>query len=130
MRLTSPLTAATLMVAAVACGTGPSASQRAPAPQAEGAQPAAERVAASPGERHLVDIRQLTHGGENGEAYFSADGRRLIFQSTRDGRSCDQQYVMNVDGSHVRRVSNGTGKTTCGYFYERDRRIFFASTHA
>jgi TolB protein len=130
MRLTNPLTAATLMVAAVACGAGPSASQRPPAPQAEAAQPAAERVAAAPGERHLTRVRQLTHGGENAEAYFSADGKRLIFQSTRDGRRCDQQYVMDVDGSHVRRVSTGTGKTTCGYFFAYDRKIFFSSTHA
>lgn len=82
------------------------------------------------GERHFANIRQLTFGGENAEAYFSRDGKRLIFQSTRDGRSCDQQYVMNVDGTGVRRVSTGSGKTTCGYFFDADRRIFFASTHA
>ena len=82
------------------------------------------------GERHFAKIRQLTFGGENAEAYFSRDGKRLIFQSTRDGRPCDQQYVMNVDGSGVRRVSTGFGKTTCGYFFDADRRIFFASTHA
>jgi len=81
-------------------------------------------------QRHLTNIRQLTNGGENAEAYFSADGRRLIFQSTRDGRTCDQQYIMNTDGSNVRRVSNGQGKTTCGYFMDGDKRIFFASSHA
>jgi len=81
-------------------------------------------------EPHLADIRQLTHGGANAEAYFSHDGTQLIFQSTRDGRSCDQQYIMNVDGSGVHRVSTGTGKTTCGYFFAYDKRIFFASTHA
>ncbi|HEY9479041.1 MAG TPA: hypothetical protein VIP79_03090 [Gemmatimonadaceae bacterium] len=91
---------------------------------------AAQRVQAAPGERHLANIRQLTHGGENAEAYFSADGKQLIFQSTRDGRSCDQQFIMNVDGSNVHRVSNGSGKTTCGYFFAKDSKIFFASTHA
>src|SRR4051812_13292747 len=74
-------------------------------------------VTPEPGERHLANIRQLTFGGENAEAYFSADGKRLIFQSKRDGRGCDQEFVMNADGSNVRRVSNGFGKTTCGYFY-------------
>lgn len=83
-----------------------------------------------PGERHLTHIRQLTHGGQNAEAYFSADGRQLILQSTRDGRSCDQEYVMRIDGSDVTRVSTGGGKTTCGYFYDEDKRVFFSSTHA
>ena len=96
------------------------------------ATPRQPRQAPQPevGERHFARIRQLTFGGENAEAYFSRDGKRLIFQSTRGGRPCDQQYVMNVDGSGVRRVSTGFGKTTCGYFFDADRRIFFASTHA
>ena len=81
-------------------------------------------------EPHLGNIRQLTFGGQNAEAYFSHDGKRIIFQSTRDGRTCDQQYVMNADGSNVRRISVGFGKTTCGYFFAGDKRVFFASTHA
>jgi TolB protein len=80
--------------------------------------------------KHLSNLRRLTNGGENAEAYFSADGKKLIFQSTRDGRTCDQQYTINVDGTGLRRVSNGQGKTTCGYFMDGDRRIFFGSTHA
>jgi len=91
----------------------------------------ARSVAPDSGEqRHLSNIRQLTNGGENAEAYFSADGKRLIFQSTRDGRTCDEQYIMNTDGTDVHRVSNGKGKTTCGYFMDGDRRIFFASSQA
>ena len=81
-------------------------------------------------EPHLRNIRQLTFGGQNAEAYFSHDGRRIIFQSTRDGRTCDQQYIMNVDGSRVHRISVGAGKTTCGYFFAGDNRVFYASTHA
>lgn len=106
--------ATTVATAVLACS---------PRPTARGPQPEA-------GERHFGTIRQLTFGGENAEAYFSHDGKRLIFQSTRGGRTCDQQFVMNVDGSGVRRVSTGFGKTTCGYFFDGDRRIFFASTHA
>jgi len=87
-------------------------------------------IAPETGERHFANIRQLTNGGENAEAYFSADGKRLIFQSTRDGRACDQEYVMNIDGTGLQRVSNGTGKTTCGFFYANDERILFASSHA
>ena len=86
-------------------------------------------VASDPKERHLTNVRQVTFGGENAEAYWSADGQSITFQSTRDGRTCDQQYVMRADGSNVRKISVG-GKTTCGFFYDGDRRLFFASTHA
>lgn len=86
--------------------------------------------AAAPGrERHLEHVRQLTHGGENAEAYFSSDGTRLIFQSTREGYPCDQIYTIKTDGSDLRRVSTGTGRTTCGYFYPGGSQILFASTH-
>ncbi len=97
---------------------------------AHGSNAGVMTIAPSAGERHLANLRQLTNGGENAEAYFSADGNRLIFQSTRDGRSCDQEYIMNVDGSGLRRVSNGTGKTTCGFFFANDQRILFGSSHA
>jgi TolB protein len=95
-------------------------------PLALGAQTRAPAMTVDPepGEAHLARIRQLTNGGENAEAYFSQDGKRLIFQSTRDGRTCDQQYIMNVDGTGVRRVSNGRGKTTCGYFMDGDLDIY------
>jgi len=112
----SLFTAVVIPIATAVLACGHHSTPRGPAPEA--------------GERHFGAIRQLTFGGENAEAYFSHDGKRLIFQSTRGGRPCDQQFVMNVDGSAVRRVSTGFGKTTCGYFFDADRRIFFASTHA
>ncbi|MFY9554084.1 MAG: hypothetical protein WAV47_05115, partial [Blastocatellia bacterium] len=82
-----------------------------------------------PEEKHLRNIRQLSFGGENAEAYFSADGRKLIFQSTRDGRGCDQIYTMNIDGSDVRMVSSGKGRTTCSYYLPSGNRITYSSTH-
>ncbi len=82
------------------------------------------------GEGHFANIRQLTFGGQNAEAYFSRDGRWLTFQSSPEGAECDQQFVMRTDGSSVHRISTGGGKTTCGYFYDGDRRVFFASSHA
>src|SRR4051794_28472298 len=105
------LTAATIfLVAAVfACDRGAPASQS----SQTGAAPV-QLVAPESAERHFGNIRKLTFGGENAEAYFSHDGKRLIFQSTRNGRTCDQQFVMDVDGSNVHRVSTGAGKTTCG----------------
>ena len=80
-------------------------------------------------EKHLRNIRQLTHGGENAEAYFSSDGKRLVFQSTRTGVPCDQIYTINIDGTDERRVSTGEGRTTCGYFYPGGKAIVYASTH-
>ncbi len=82
-----------------------------------------------PGERRLRNIRQLTFGGENAEAYFSFDDARLIFQSTRPPFACDQIFTMKVDGSDVRLVSTGKGRTTCAYFFPAGDRILYSSTH-
>ena len=87
-------------------------------------------VAAEPGETRLSNIRQLTFGGENAEAYWSGDGKWITFQSTRDGRTCDQQYVMRADGSDLKRISDGRGKTTCGWFLPGSDRLFFSSSTA
>jgi TolB protein len=91
--------------------------------------PAPQPNLATPQERHLRNIRQLTFGGQNAEAYFSAGGKKLIFQSTRDNLQCDQIFTMNIDGSDVRMVSNGKGRTTCGYFYPDGRTILYSSTY-
>ncbi len=99
---------------------------RAPPPPAPGPAP----DLALPGERHLRNVRQLTFGGENAEAYFSFDGAELVFQSTPEGGGCDQEYVMRADGSGVRRVSTGKGRVTCGYFFPDGSRILYSSTHA
>jgi Tol biopolymer transport system component len=84
---------------------------------------------ALPQEKHLRNVRQLTFGGENAEAYFSSDGKQLIFQSTREGHKCDQIYVMNIDGSNPHMVSTGGGRTTCSYFFPDGKHILFSSTH-
>ncbi len=81
------------------------------------------------GEKHLTNIKQLSFEGENAEAYFSSDGKQLIFQSKRDGRGCDQIYTMNIDGSNVKMVSTGEGRTTCSYFYKDKKSILYGSTH-
>ncbi len=80
------------------------------------------------GEKHLQNIKQLSFGGENAEAYFSFDGKQLIFQSKRDNRGCDQIYTMNADGSNVKMVSGGEGRTTCSFFFKGGKRILYAST--
>ena len=100
----------------------------APAP-APASQPAAHSVQPEPGERHLANIRQLTFGGNNAEAYFSRSGRQLIFQrQEKVDQGCDQEYIINVDGTGLRRISNGWGRTTCGFFYANDQRVLYSST--
>jgi Tol biopolymer transport system component len=96
---------------------------------AQNKTPLSENINPEPGEKHLQNIRQLTFGGENAEAYFSSDGKKLIFQSTREGHECDQIYTMNIDGSGVRLVSTGDGRTTCSYFVPGDKKILYSSTH-
>ena len=96
-------------------------------------------------ERHLANIRQLTVGRQNAEAYFSFNGTKLIFQSTNNwmkdvsasprkpaesGLGCYQMYVMDVERETVRLVSTGKGATTCGYFFPGDSRVLYSSTHA
>jgi len=88
-----------------------------------------QKPLAEVGEKRLQNIRQLTFGGENAEAYFSSDGKQLIFQSKRDGRECDQIYTMNADGSNTKMVSNGEGRTTCSYFHKDKKSILYGSTH-
>ena len=82
-----------------------------------------------PGEKHLRNVKQLSFGGENAEAYFSKDGKKLIFQSTRDGYPCDQIYEINIDGTGLRKLSTGKGRTTCSYFFPDGKRYLYSSTH-
>jgi TolB protein len=79
--------------------------------------------------RHLSNLKQLTSGGQNAEAYWAPDGKRLIFQTTRPPYDCDQIFVMNADGSDQHLVSTGKGRTTCAYFLQDNRHIVYGSTH-
>ncbi len=78
-------------------------------------------------DRHMKNVTQLTFDGDNGEAYFSRDGTRLIFQSSRDGYKCDKIWIMNSDGTDKKMVSPDHGANTCSFFFP-DGRIIFAST--
>jgi TolB protein len=80
------------------------------------------------GESRLANVRQLTSGGENAEAYFSFDGQMLSFQSNR-AHACDQIYVMRADGADVRMLSSGQGRTTCAHFTPDGKSVVYASTH-
>lgn len=85
-----------------------------------------------PQEKHLRNIRQLTFGGNNAEAYFSYDGKKLIFQSEWlqiNPQGCDQIFELSLEGPLKYTLrSTGKGRTTCSYFLP-DGRIIYASTH-
>jgi Tol biopolymer transport system component len=115
-------------------------------PVAWAEEPASKNQPTSPktAERHLANVRQLTFGRQNAEAYFSFSGNKLIFQSTNNwmkdsfaatlqpsdaGLGCYQMYVMDLESQIIRLVSTGTGATTCGYFFPGDRRVLYSSTH-
>jgi TolB protein len=87
-------------------------------------------------ERHLTNMRQLTFGGDNAEAYWSFDSKKLVFQSNNPawGLKCDQIFYTQVDGSNLKDakptlLSTGEGRTTCSYFLPGNRSILYASTH-
>lgn len=88
-----------------------------------------------PEEKHFKNIRQVTFGGDNAEAYWSFDGSKLVFQSNyKDwGVACDQIFLMNFDDtfkdSKPPMVSTGKGRTTCSYFLPDGKHILYASTH-
>ena len=100
-------------------------------PQAGGEAGVASEASSTGGDdARIQNLTQLTSGGTNAEAYFSADGQRLIYQATRPGESqCDQIYTMNLDGSDKRLASTGEGRTTCGYFFPSGDKIVYSSTH-
>ena len=134
------LAPALAVLALSACDTSRPASTQPPSAPATGADAGASRrtnpyegtltPVSWPGEKHLANVRQLTISGENAEAYWSADGRKLIFQATKPPHRCDQIFVVDVESpGEPRLVSTGKGRTTCSYWYPDGDRILYASTH-
>ncbi len=108
-------------------------SQTTPPPRAPSTQPATQPATASRDgrETHFEELRQLTFGGENAEAYWSHDGKQLILQATRPPYACDQIFTLTVDtpAPELRLVSTGKGRTTCSYFFPGNGNILYSSTH-
>jgi Tol biopolymer transport system component len=85
-------------------------------------------------EKHFKNVKQLTFGGDNAEAYFSTDNKYLTMQVTNEkwGTQCDQIFYMPIEGygdAQPKMVSTGKGKTTCSYFMPGNQQIIYASTH-
>jgi Tol biopolymer transport system component len=81
--------------------------------------------------RLLSERKQLTFEGKRGgEGYFSRDGKQMVFQSERDpDNPFFQIYLLDLETGDQRRISNGTGKTTCAWIHPDGKRVLFASTH-
>ncbi|HXK12722.1 MAG TPA: hypothetical protein VMT70_24010 [Vicinamibacteria bacterium] len=135
----SPLVPALLAAAALAAAAatsqapGSTTPGEAPArtpPSRPGAPPLAGPAVIHPDENHFRNLRQLTRGGENAEGYWAPDGRRIVFQrrDPEHGLACDQEFVLDVETGESRRVSDGRGRTTCGYFSDDGRRVLYATT--
>ncbi|MDA0985983.1 MAG: hypothetical protein O3A55_00035 [Bacteroidetes bacterium] len=80
-------------------------------------------------EKYLSNLKQLTFGGLNAEAYYSQNGNQIIYQATKGNLKCDQIFIMDYDGKNEFLISTGKGRTTCGYFIPGTDRIVFSSTH-
>lgn len=87
------------------------------------------------GEKYFKNIKQVTFGGDNAEAYWSFDDKQLVFQSNFNqwDVECDQMFLMNNDESFEantpKMLSTGKGRTTCSYFMPDNKHILYASTH-
>ncbi len=81
----------------------------------------------------LKNIRQLTSTDMNfekaGEAYFSPDGKQVIFQAVTQGEEHYQIFTIPAAGGKPRMVSTGRGACTCAYFRPDGKKIIFASSH-
>ena len=104
-------------------------------PIAIGMSLASEDTVLYPDETHFSNIQQLTFGGDNAEAYWSFDGKYIIFQRTnpKEGLNCDQIFIGKVpqqgEKFEYKMVSTGKGRTTCPYFTKDGKHIIYASTH-
>ncbi len=89
-----------------------------------------------PDEKHFKNIKQLTFGGDNAEAYFGFDGKSMVFQRTnpKEGLDCDQIFYGKLpknatDKFAYKLVSTGKGRTTCSYLMPDGKHVLYASTH-
>ncbi len=89
-----------------------------------------------PDERHFKNMRQLTTGGDNAEAYFGFDNEHITFQRRNPAEhvDCDQIFYGSIPTTDTGRfnyklVSTGLGRTTCAYLMPDHKHFLYASTH-
>lgn len=85
-------------------------------------------------EPFLENIRQVTFSSmgfeKAGEAYFSPDGKAIVFQAVPIGEKNYQIYTLRLDGGSPVLVSTGKGSCTCAFFRPDGKKIIFASSHS
>jgi Tol biopolymer transport system component/membrane-associated protease RseP (regulator of RpoE activity) len=125
--MTRAFSASLWLFALAACG-GPEAPR--PVAPADPSAPSVPAVdLAQPKESHLRNVRQLTFGADNAEAYWAFGGDRLIMQTNHAPYKCDQIEELTVATKQTKLVSTGKGRTTCSFFLKGDKEIIYASTH-
>jgi TolB protein len=129
MKLKTELLATIASIVLVLAGCAQQPEAPAPETSVNTASALPRIIEPDPQETHFGELRMLTDGGENAEAYFSSAGDRLIFQSTRTPYGCDQILVLDTGTAETTLASTGTGRTTCAYFLPDDEWVIFASTH-
>lgn len=89
-----------------------------------------------PEEKHFKNIQQLTFSGDNAEAYWSFDGKYIVFQhrNPKEGIQCDQIYYGKVptkpgEKFEPKLISGNKGRTTCAFFTKDGKHIIYASTY-
>lgn len=115
---------------------GCKSSQKSTEPNANSGATKIVNILLYPQEKHLKNVKQLTFGGDNAEAYWSFDNKKLVFQATNKnwGVECDQIFTMGINddlskGQKPQLLSTGTGRTTCSYFLPGNETIIYSSTH-
>ena len=129
MKLSLGLTVTALSTILVASGCAPQTEDSVPPTTVEVAPALPRLIEPDPQETHLGELRMLTDGGENAEAYFSFAGDELIFQSTRPPYPCDRIFTLDLETAETNLASTGTGRTTCAYYLPEDDWIIYSSTH-
>lgn len=79
----------------------------------------------------IQNAKQITFvGPKSGEGYFSADGKKMVFQSEREPNNpFYQMFIMDLESGSVQRLSPGQGKTTCGWVHPNMQKVMWSSTH-
>jgi len=97
-------------------------------PVVHGKNPQGKIIKADSGQK-IHKVVRLTSKGDNGEAYFSPDGKKLIYQSKKRPEHYNSQiYIYDFETKREKRLNFNNGDDTCSYFSPDMKWIIYAST--